>query len=135
MNILAFIKPKNDVVFVYDDFTIKEAMDKLEKYRFTAIPILNRDGNYVGTLSEGDILWKLRASGSTLEIIQREPVSLIKRFRDNAPIKMNAQMDELIGKATDENFVPVVDDHNLFIGIVTRKVILNYFFEHRFIVL
>lgn len=135
MNILAFIKPKNDVIFVYDDFTIKEAMDKLEKYRFTAIPILNRDGNYVGTLTEGDLLWKLKGSGQNLDVIQREPVALIKRNRDNAPINMNAKMDELIGKATEENFVPVVDDHNLFIGIVTRKVILNYFFEHRFIVL
>ncbi|HBP25937.1 MAG TPA: CBS domain-containing protein [Acholeplasmatales bacterium] len=135
MNILAFIKPKNDVVFVYDDFTIKEVMDKLEKYRFAAIPILNRDGNYVGTLTEGDLLWKLKESGLSLEEVQRESVALIKRNRDNAPINMNAQMDELIGKATDENFVPIVDDHNLFIGIVTRKAILNYFFEHRFIVL
>jgi CBS domain-containing protein len=136
MNILAFIKPKNNVVYVYDDDTLKEALSKLEHCRFTSIPILNREGNYVGTLTEGDLLWAIK-NETNFDCKKAETifVSQIRRFRDYVSINMNSNIDELIIKSTTENFVPVVDDHNLFIGIVTRKDIINYFFEHNFIVL
>ncbi|MGD9887235.1 MAG: CBS domain-containing protein [Bacilli bacterium] len=136
MNILAFIKPKNNVVFVYDHDSIKEALNKLEHCRYTSIPIINKEGNYVGTLTEGDLLWAIK-NQTNFDFNKAETISVsqIRRFRDYVSINMNSQMDELIIKSTTENFVPVVDDHNLFIGIVTRKDIINYFFEHNFIVL
>jgi CBS domain-containing protein len=59
----------------------------------------------------------------------------VRRFRDYEPIHLSANIDELIVKAANENFVPVIDGHDLFVGIVTRKTLLNYFFEHNFIVL
>jgi CBS domain-containing protein len=136
MNILGFIKPKDNVVFVYEDETLGDALNKLEHCRFTSIPIINREGYYFGTLTEGDLLWAIKNNTNfdfkkTDEIL----VSEIHRFRDYVSINMNSNIDELIVKSTTENFVPVVDDHNLFIGIVTRKDIINYFFEHNFIVL
>ena len=136
MNILAFVKPKNDVTFVYDDETIKQALAKLENQRFTSIPVLNREGNYVGTLTEGDLLWAIK-NMKNFDIKKAEGIliSEIKRFRDYESITIQGKMNELIIKATTANFVPVVDEHNLFIGIVTRKDIINYFFEHNFIVL
>ncbi|HPX84155.1 MAG TPA: CBS domain-containing protein [Bacilli bacterium] len=136
MNILAFIKPKSEVVFVYDDDTIQEALNKLEQCRFSSIPILTRDGNYFGTLTEGDLLWAIK-NQTNFDFKKAETIliSQIRRFRDYVSINMNSKMDELIMKSTTENFVPVVDDHNLFIGIITRKNIINYFFEHNFIVL
>lgn len=136
MNILAFVKPKNDVTFVYDDETIKQALAKLENQRFTSIPVLNREGNYVGTLTEGDLLWAIK-NMKNFDVKKAEGIliSEIKRFRDYESITIQGKMNELIIKATTANFVPVVDEHNLFIGIVTRKDIINYFFEHNFIVL
>ncbi|MGD9605324.1 MAG: CBS domain-containing protein [Bacilli bacterium] len=136
MNILAFIKPKNNVVFIYDDDTLQEALHKLEHCRYTSIPIINREGNYVGTLTEGDLLWAIKnQTDFDFKKAEKILVSDVRRFRDYVSINMNSKMDELIIKSTTENFVPVVDDHNLFIGIVTRKDIINYFFEHNFIVL
>ena len=35
-------------------------------------------------------------------------------------------MDELVNKITNQNFVPVVDDNNVFIGIITRKDVILY---------
>lgn len=136
MNILAFIKPKNDVIFVYDDDTVKDALIKLESYRFTSIPVLNKDGNYVGTISEGDMLWNIKNIAKfDLKKAEIMCISDLKRFRDYEAIQATAQMSELIAKAATENFVPVVDQHGLFLGIITRKAILDYFFEHNFIVL
>ena len=136
MNILAFTKPKNEVVFVYNDETVKEVLDKLENHRFTSVPILDREGNYVGTITEGDLLWGIkRIANFNITLAEELPLSKIPSFRDYVTINIDANMDELISKATTENFIPVVDSHNLFIGIVTRKSIINYFLEHNFIVL
>ena len=136
MNILAFVKPKNDVVFVYDDDTVKDALVKLENHRFTSIPVLNKDGNYIGTLTEGDLLWNIKnIVNFSMKQAEKMSIKELKRFRDYEIIEITANMSELINKATTENFVPVVDQHGLFIGIITRKEIIKYFFEHNFIVL
>ncbi|MFA7010637.1 MAG: CBS domain-containing protein [Bacilli bacterium] len=136
MKILSFIKPKSEVVFVYHDDTVKDALAKLEKTRFSSIPILNREGYYVGTLAEGDLLWGIKEINKfNVDQTDHLLISDFKRHRDYLTINIDANMDELISKAMNENFVPVVDSHNLFIGIVTRKSIINYFLEHNFIVL
>ncbi len=136
MNILAFVKPKNEVIFVYDNDTLKEALIKLENHRFTSIPVLNKEGNYVGTITEGDLLWNIKnVTNFNMKHAEKMLVKELKRFRDYETVQITANMNDLITKATMENFVPVVDQHGLFIGIVTRKAIINYFFDHNFIVL
>jgi CBS domain-containing protein len=136
MDILAFVKPLHEVVYVFDDFPIQEALEKMKQYRFSSIPILSRDGKFVGTLTEGDLLWHFQGLGSfDMKNTKKELVSQIRRHRDYKTINIHSNIDELIIKASDENFVPVVDDQEKFIGIVTRKTLLNYFFEHNFIVL
>jgi CBS domain-containing protein len=136
MNIISFIKPKNEVVLLYDDMTVEETIEIMEKHRFATIPILSRDGSYVGTLSEGDLLWEIKNIDCyQIEKTRSRLVSQVKRLRDYGAINYNSSINMLIAKAADENFVPIVDDSNQFIGIITRKTLLNYFFEHNFIVL
>ena len=136
MDIISFVKHKPEVIFVYDDFTLKEALELMEKHRFTSIPILSRDGKYIGSITEGDLLWKIiRIDGYNSKKADALKVTDIERCRDYLPIRVDQKMDELILKAAEENFVPIIDENDLFIGIVTRKTILTYFFEHNFIVL
>ena len=136
MNIIEFIKPVGEVEFVYEDQTLLEALDKMEGPRFTSIPILKRDGGYAGTITEGDLLWFMRRKlDFQLKKADRVRVSDIPRHRDYEPVRLSANMDELIIKASNENFVPVLNENGKFVGIVTRKTILNYFFTHNFIVL
>jgi CBS domain-containing protein len=136
MDILAFVKPKREIIYVFDDFSISEALKTMEEFRFTSIPILSREGNYVGTLTEGDLLWGIKnLTQFDMEKANQLPISALHRLRDYETINVMANIDELIIKASNENFVPVVDDKGYFIGIVTRKTLLNYFFEHNFIVL
>lgn len=60
MNVLFFLTPKSQVAYIYDDFTIRQTLEKMEFHRYSAIPILNRKEGYVGTLTEGDLLWALK---------------------------------------------------------------------------
>jgi CBS domain-containing protein len=136
MQIHSFVKHRIDVIFVYDDFSVKEALETMKTYRYTSIPVINRNGNYIGSLSEGDLLWDiLSIPGFDIRKADKRLVSQVKRQRDYGVININSEMPELISKAAEENFVPVVDDHNQFVGIITRKTLLNYFFDHNFIIL
>ncbi len=45
---------------------------------------------------------------------------------DTNPVHIDAEMEELLSKATDQNFVPVVDSRQVFIGIVRRRDLVKY---------
>lgn len=130
MNILFYLVPKSELVYIYDDNTVRQTMEKLENHRYTCVPVINRKGMYVGSLSEGDILWELKERNvqelrETEEILVRQ----VKRCRDNQPVNINCDMEDLVMTAMNQNFIPVVDDNRTFIGIVTRRSIISYCFE------
>lgn len=130
MNILFFLTPKQDVAYLYDDFTIAQALQIMEKYRYSSIPILRRNGSYAGTLTEGDLLWGLRKKYPIdFRAAEQEPLSRIAHHSDNSPVLASTNMDDLLEKAGQQNFVPVVDDRGMFIGIITRRMILQYLVE------
>jgi CBS domain-containing protein len=126
-NILFFLTPKAMCHYVYDDFTIRQALEKMETVGFAALPILNRRGEYRGTLTEGDLLWALK-NMCYMDMRQADArrIMEIARRKDNIPVRVNTSMHELIERATYQNFVPVVDDKDTFIGIVTRRGIIKY---------
>ena len=126
-NILFFMTPKAMCQYLYDDFSIRQALEKMEAVGYAALPILNRRGEYRGTLTEGDLLWALE-NLCYLDIRQAEArrIMEIERRKDNIPVRVNTSMHELVERATYQNFVPVVDDKDAFIGIVTRRGIIKY---------
>ena len=130
MNILFFLSPKQDLMYVYDDFTLRQTLEKWENNRYASIPILNRRGEYVGTLTEGDILWGLkRYHGLDLEGAEHILIRSFERKRDYLPVTVNTSMDQLVEAAMNQNFVPVVDDRGVFIGIVRRQAIIKYCYD------
>ena len=127
MNILFFLTPKSEVAFIYDDETLRQALEKMEHHKYSAVPVINRMGRYIGTITEGDMLWGIKNQyGLNLRDAERISVSAINRRSDNRPVYVDASMEDLIDKALNQNFVPVVDDQENFIGIITRKDIIRY---------
>ena len=126
-NILFFLTPKALCAFLYDDYTIRQALEKMEAAGYAALPILNRRGEYRGTLTEGDLMWALK-NMCYMDIRQAEAhrITEISRRKDNVPVRVTTNMHDLIERATEQNFVPVVDDKDAFIGIVTRRSIIKY---------
>lgn len=99
----------------------------MESAGYSSIPILNRRGEYRGTLTEGDLLWALK-NICYMDMRQAEAhrITEITRRRDNVPVRVTTSMHDLIDRASAQNFVPVVDDKDAFIGIVTRRSIIQY---------
>ncbi len=130
MNLLFFLTPKASCSYLYDDFTLRQAIERMESSGYTALPILSRSGQYRGTLNEGDLLWAVKSiCGLDLREAENHSIMKIAHRRDNEPVPVTADMQTLLMKATDQNFVPVVDDKGDFIGIVTRRAIMRYWLE------
>ncbi len=128
MEISAFLLPKDQVAFITSSISMLEAMQQLEQHYYSAIPIIDEDNKYVGTLAEGDLLWKLKnTEGLSFENMSEVKVSDIQRHVHNESVEINAQMEDMLTLAADQNFVPVVDSTGVFLGIIRRKDIIEYY--------
>lgn len=130
MNIAFFLTPKSDVVYETLNSTMRQVIERMEYHKYTAVPIIDEKGRYVGTLTEGDLLWKLK-NNPELSIKDTSSIRVcdIPRKVINKPVYIDADMESLISLAINQNFVPVIDDNGIFIGIIKRSDIINYFYK------
>ena len=126
-NVLFVLTPKAMCAYLYDDYTIRQALEKMEAAGYAALPILNRQGEYRGTITEGDILWAMK-NLCDMDIYKAEThrIMEITRRKDHVPVRVTTSMHDLVERAISQNFVPVVDDKDAFIGLITRKSIIQY---------
>ena len=130
MNIAFFLTPKNEVIYEYLDATMRQVIEKMEHHGYTAIPLIDKEGKYVGALTEGDLLWKLKNTPDlNFKNTENVKITEISRKRKHKSVSINADVESLISLATTQNFVPVVDDNGTFIGIIKRSDIINYCYE------
>ena len=132
-NILFFLTPKAMCAYLYDDFTLRQALEKMESAGYAALPILNKRGEYRGTLTEGDLMWAIK-NMCYMDMRQAEAhrIMEISRRKEYLPVRVTTSMHDLVSRASTQNFVPVVDDKDTFIGIVTRSAIIKYCLKHLF---
>ena len=134
MNIASFLSPKEEVTFLRDDMTIRQGLEKMKRYGYTAVPVIDAEDRYVGVVSEGDFLWNILSHNSELDTITMKSLEKLS-VRDIIqsgkirPVCIDTNMEELLGQAQMQNFVPVIDDRNVIIGIITRSEIIKYFIK------
>jgi CBS domain-containing protein len=127
MNVAFFLTPKSEVVWIPETATVRQALERMERDRFGAVPVLDAQGHYVGTLTEGDLLWALwHGEGPTHEVAERLRLAQVARQVTNLPVNIDAEIEELLSRAANQNFVPVIDSRGVFIGIVRRKRIIEH---------
>lgn len=130
MNILFFLTPKSEVAYIFEDETLRQTVEKMEHRKFSCIPILSMDGKYTGTISEGDLLWGIKRLNLTdIRSMESVPIMAIPRRATYKPVHVNSNMEDLLDRAINQNYVPVVDDNGYFIGIITRKEIIKYCYK------
>lgn len=130
MNIAFFLTPKSEVVYENIDATMRQVMERMERHGYTAIPLIDKYGKYIGTLTEGDLLWELKDTPDlNFKNTNTVLVKDIKRKVNHKPVSISADIESLISLAVTQNFIPVVDDDNTFIGIIKRSDIINYCYD------
>jgi CBS domain-containing protein len=126
MNIAFFLIPKSHVAHLTEGSSFRQGMEKLHRHGYTAIPVIARDGRYLGSISEGDFLWNVMSMGS-VDPYELEEARIDDIVSDRTPpVRVNTSVEELWDRILDQNFVPVVDDRDIFVGIVTRRSVLAY---------
>ena len=128
MKIDYFLLPKAEVAHINSHATMRQAIDMLEHQYYSAIPIIDDEGKYAGTLNEGDLLWKMKETpGLNFENMHNVMISQIKLHVHNTSVSINAQMEDMLALAAEQNFVPVIGDDDIFLGIIRRKDIIAYY--------
>ncbi|MBQ7298250.1 MAG: CBS domain-containing protein [Clostridia bacterium] len=126
MNLMNVFTPKSEVVCLSDGWSLRQIMEKMEQQRYTGLPMLDDAGHYVGTVTEGDLLWYCKANGfSSLRDAERVSIREVPLHIRTEPVSVGTPTDALIDALLHANFVPVVDDRGCFIGIVTRKKLIR----------
>ena len=127
MNIMRFVIPKSYVEYVTVDSTLRQAVEKMRYHRYVAIPVLDSEGKYVGSLRNDDVLKFILDRGSfNARDAESIPVTELVKDTDASVVYHDATMSELIEKVREHNFVPVADDRGCFVGLILRRDILNY---------
>ena len=129
MNAAFFLTPKSEVVYLTEDMTLRQALEKMEYHRYQAVPIIDEEGKYIGVLTEGDVLWAVKRNPK-LSFLDTEDIQLmeIPRYWQYRPVAINEGIPALLQAAAVQSFIPVVDDGGYFIGIAKRSDILNYLY-------
>ncbi len=131
MNVIKLLKPKCSVAYLISDQSVRQGLEKMKYHGYTAIPVIDYEGKYVGTVTEGDFLWRIMSSGAKdVKDLEKIPLTDIIRVDWNPAISITATIDDLISRITEQNFVPVVDDRGVFIGIITRKEVLRTYSDN-----
>ena len=127
MNIMRFLTPKSNVAYLDSLATVRNGFEKMTFHKYRAIPVISSDGVYVGTVTEGDLLRSMLQNGGS-DMREHEKVCIKDVVRDdwNLPVNVTCTVDQLFNRVAEQNFVPVVDDRGVFIGIVTRKAVLKF---------
>ena len=128
MQVAFFLLPKSETIYLESPTTIRQAMEKMRHYGYSALPILDANGCYFGTLTSADLLWFIKDNlDKSLKEIGKLPLEEVPRLFDNQPVSINSQVTDLFQMALEQNFIPVVDDLGSYIGIVRRREILEYY--------
>ncbi len=125
-NVLFLLTPKVQVACLDETMNVRQALEKMRAHEYMAIPLISKNGEYLGTISEGDILWHIVDDESIdLEDLEDVKISQLLRADYRPAVKVDCSISELAEKIVSNSFVPVVDDRNVLMGIVTRKRVLQ----------
>lgn len=130
MNIAFFLIPKHEVICLNINSSMRQALEKMEFHSHTAVPLIDNKGKYAGTLTEGDLLWKIKNTPNW-SFAETEHIKLkqLQLRVTNTPVQINAEIENLLSLAITQNFIPVIDDHHIFIGIIRRRDIIEHYVQ------
>ena len=130
-NVLFLLTPKTQLACLKDSMNVRQALGKMRAHGFTAIPLISEEGEYLGTISEGDLLWHI-VNGEKISMEDLEETKITSLLRKNRfpAVKVDAEIGELVNLIINQNFVPVVDDRNVLMGIVTRRRVMQELFKN-----
>ncbi len=122
---LDFMIPADNVANVIDQHTLSTGLLILTQSNYTMIPVLSAESKLMGVISMSMIIKAVM----TVDAIEMERLDELK-VRDvmlcqPVRVQANCNLAEVLNYLIDQNFVCVVDGDNRFLGIITRKNVMQ----------
>lgn len=122
---LDFMIPADNVANVIDQHTLSTGLLILTQSNYTMIPVLSAESKLMGVISMSMIIKAVM----TVDAIEMERLNELK-VRDvmlcqPVRVQANCNLAEVLNYLIDQNFVCVVDGDNRFLGIITRKNVMQ----------
>ena len=132
-NILLLLTPIAFLAYLTDDMTIRQALEKMKVHGYTVLPVIGEtSGKYIGSISVSDLLNFITAKETiSLKDLEQKNITSIIREDFMPPMKVSASLENLVNLITYQNYVPIIDDRHILMGIVTRKSVINYLSENK----
>lgn len=130
MEILEFLTPKAQTYYIDANSTIRQALEKFDYHKFSVVSMVDGNGTFVSTVSEGDILRFIKNKADfDVEIAEKTRLKDIEKYRGYKSVKLDSPVDDVLELLKDQNFVPIVDDRGVYSGIIKRKTIIEYLYR------
>ena len=132
MNIAKIMVPKISTVFLHERQTVRQGWEVMIRGGYTAIPVLDDEQRYIGSVTEGDFLRYVFSVESLDKLdMEKHRVGELVRREFCPSISIDAGEEEVIAASLNQNFVPVVDSRNTMCGIITRRGVIAYLAEKK----
>ena len=129
-NIISLLTPKSITFYLNEGSTVRQALEIFDAHKFSIVPIIDSEGKYKGTISQGDILRVIKEQPNfNAKLAENILIENIDHYRPYRAVKIDAMIAEVFALSQEQNFVPVVDDQNTYIGIIKRKDIISYLLD------
>jgi CBS domain-containing protein len=125
MNLAMFLTPLASVASVPARMAVRLALDEMDSLGYSAVPVVDADGSYLGTLTEGDLLRFVRSG----EDVEASMVMDVPLRHDVRVASVLDPIESVVERAADQNFVPVVDSRGVLMGIVTRRTLIRHLWD------
>lgn len=130
-NILSYLTPKVNTHYIKANSTIRQALEKFDVHKFSVVPMIDENGTFISTISEGDILRYIKNECNfDLKIAESKNILNIEKYRSYKALPISTPLNEIIKLSLEQNFIPIVDDRGMYIGIIKRKTIIEHFFDY-----
>ena len=130
MNIFPYLTPKNNTYYIVDNLSVRQAIEKFDFYKFSVVPVIDENGKYINSISEGDLLCFIKNNNPiSLKDLEKIPLFEVPRYRTYECLSISSTFDEILNLSLNQNFIPIIDDRGMFIGIIKRKDIIKHLLE------
>lgn len=130
MNIFPYLTPKNNTYYIVDNLSVRQAIEKFDFYKFSVVPVIDENDKYINSISEGDLLCFIKNNNPiSLKDLEKIPLFEVPRYRTYECLSISSTFDEILNLSLNQNFIPIIDDRGMFIGIIKRKDIIKHLLE------
>lgn len=119
-----FLTPADELAIFIDTHNTDHVMLLMISNGYSRVPVLTKDKKYVGTISMSDIFKYQVKHELSDEALAGLDIGLMVNTKI-VPVNSESTLTELMHRAVDYPFLPIVDDDGTFLGIVTRKSVMK----------